>query len=593
MVRVVLGAGFHLGHDASAALVDRDGLVRFLDKERRSRVKQAIGLAARDIEEVLPDTDDVAVGLSVTQELPIFVDPAIDLSVDGASPTSAATFLAMLPPDHPYRARLGWVDALDAWKGVHAGEGLFAAGGEGARTMRREARLVVRGRAFGAGLYQHHFLHACYAGWAVSADRPALIITADGGLGPSYAGGGIYFWRPRERMEVVSPSDGWAASFYTAVADRLKLGRHGASGGAGKLMGLSSYGSPVYDDRALVGGYGDVSDGYRLDPNELVSRWLARFGVSAEALTAWDPWDPSPPRLVADVAASAQLIFERNTLALAERAVGLARAAGFPFQAVVLSGGAALNCPANSALEAALDVPVLVPPACNDEGLSIGAAVAAFFDAVGAYPAAPRSYAEAAYIGTDVTAASVHGAADRHRFALIADPGLRATARLILDGQLVGLFSGRAEVGPRALGHRSILADPASAAAWPSANSLKRREPWRPFAPAVLWDRAPAYFDGPAESRFMLFTHRATTDALPAVTHRDRSSRLQHVSPQTGLLYRLLIELERTGAPPVLLNTSFNGPGVPIVDTAEDAFAEASRLGLRYILTDWGLFGAT
>jgi carbamoyltransferase len=90
----------------------------------------------------------------------------------------------------------------------------------------------------------------------------------------------------------------------------------------------------------------------------------------------------------------------------------------------------------------------------------------------------------------------------------------------------------------------------------------------------------------------MLFTHRATTDALPAVTHRDRSSRVQHVSPQTGLLYQLLIELERTGAPPVVLNTSFNGPGVPIVDTAEDAFAEASRLGLRYILTDWGLFGA-
>ena len=591
-MRVALAAGFHLGHDASATLVGGDGLVRFLDKERRSRVKQAIGLAATDFEEVLPETGDVAVGLAVTQELPIFVDPAIDISVHGASPISAATFLATLPPDHQYRHRLGWVDALDAWKGVHAGEGLFTADGEAGETMRREARLVVRGRGFDASLYQHHFLHACYAGWAMSADRPALIITADGGLGPSYGGGGIYFWRPGKRIEVVAPSDGWAASFYTEVADRVGLGSYGASGGAGKLMGLSSYGSPLYDDQALVGGYGEVSNGYRLDPHDLVSRWLARFGVSAEALTAWDPWDPSPARLVADVASSAQRIFERNALALAERAVGLARAAGFSFQAVVLSGGAALNCPANSALEATLDLPVLVPPACNDEGLSIGAAVAAFFDATGAYPTSPRSYAEAAYIGSDVTSASVRGAADRHRFALSADPGLEATARLILDGHLVGLCSGRAEVGPRALGHRSILADPASPTAWPSANALKRREPWRPFAPAVLWDRAHAYFDGPAESHFMLFTHRATTDALPAVTHRDRSSRVQHVSQQTGLLYRLLIELERTGAPPVLLNTSFNGPGTPIVDTAEDAFAEAQRLGLRYLLTDWGLFAA-
>ena len=88
----------------------------------------------------------------------------------------------------------------------------------------------------------------------------------------------------------------------------------------------------------------------------------------------------------------------------------------------------------------------------------------------------------------------------------------------------------------------------------------------------------------------MLFNYRSLTKALPAVTHFDHTARLQHVTPETGLLYRLMSRFAAAGGPPVLLNTSFNGPGTPIVETARDAFEEAARLGLDHILTDFGLF---
>ena len=600
--------GLHFGHDASAALIDEDGVVSFLDKERRSRVKHAIGLGADDIREMLADASPAAlVGLSSTQAVPMFLADDLHISVDGGQAAGAAEFFARLRSSHPYRQRISWDPAFLDRPGVVVPEELFdfqrlrtggpvqpyAPLGSATATARpaqlfREATLRLDGRSFAARYYQHHFLHACYAAWSGSADQPALVITHDAGVGPSYAGGGIYFWTPGQPLRAVTPIDGWLGRFYDEVGLTLGLDEDGA---AGKLMGMAPYGRPIYADPGLLGTRWQVTDGYRLKPRHVVSRWLARFGLEAADLPSWDRFSERPPQIIADLAASAQLMLEMNVQALARAAVRIAQDAGFAFEAIVLSGGVALNCPANSNLAVTMDRPVVVPPAANDEGLSIGAAIAAFFDRAGRYPRGPRGWAEAAYLGTDLSRLGVEAAAARHGWERTGgDPVALAADKLLRDEPLA-ICVGRSEIGPRALGHRSILANPCSTSAWSAVNRLKGREPWRPFAPAVLVSSGPDYFDrGPPASRHMLFTYRCITKGLPAVTHFDHSARVQHVSAETGVLNDLLLQLQNLGAPPVVLNTSFNGPGAPIVDTAEDAFAEAGKLGLRHVLTDFGLY---
>jgi carbamoyltransferase len=603
--------GLHFGHDASATLIDRTGIVRFLDKERRSRVKHALSLSADDLREVLAGVPaGTPIGLSTTQNVPLFLDPEVELSIEGAGQTCGEDYFGRLGAKHQYRKYAAWMADLPGRIGLRAEEDLFpfrSRLNEGfaqsyqalgmtagqfpalSEAMHRNGEVTLDGRSYPARFYQHHYLHAYYAAWVMSPSRSALVITGDGGVGPSFYGGGVYFWTPGQRLLTVTPTDGWIGSFYTAVS--VALGFEPA-GGAGKLMGLAPYGRPLYFTDQLVGTQRQVSDDYRLNMAQVVTRWLAAFDIDPAKLPRWDLFQDRPPPLVADIAASAQLVLEKNIQELARAGVRMAQRAGFSFETVILSGGVALNCPANSNLAVTLDRPVLVPPAVNDEGLSIGAAVAAYFDGAAEHPAAPASYAEAVYIGTGVTRGEVREAAARHGYAVFegAD-AVERTARLLLQDELVGLCAGRAEVGPRALGHRSILANPNSTETWAATNRLKRREPWRPFAPAVLWERSADYFDrGPAESRYMLFNYRCNTKRLPAITHYDHSARVQHVSAETGLLYDLLLKLEQLDAPPVLLNTSFNGPGAPIVDSAEDAFSEAARLGLEHILTEFGLY---
>lgn len=603
-------AGFHFGHDASAALMDADGLTAFLDKERRTRVKHAMGLSAADLREVLAGAgDEVMVGLSSTQDVPIFHDAEVRITIDGGQPSRGDVYFGKLPADHPYHKFVTWIDDLPGREGVVAVEKLFGSTSRFnvsynrsyetlsmvsgqlpamADAMHREAELTLDGRTYKARFYQHHYLHAYYAAWAGSANERSLIITGDGGIGPTFWGGGVYFWTPGQKLLPVTPADAWLGWFYDTMGMVLGLGY---AGGAGKLMGLAPYGRPLYFDPALVGTRYQVCEGYSLSMPQVVRRWLARFGIDADKLPKWDPFDPLPPVLICDIAASVQLILERNVQELARAAVGIAKHAGFDFQNVTLSGGVALNCPANSNLAVTLEKPVYVPPAINDEGLSLGAAVAAYFDLTGRYPAGPANYAEAVYIGTDVTEAEIGAAAQKHGFSRRDGDAVEATATLLLADEPVGLCAGKAEVGPRALGHRSILANPGSPDSWAAVNRLKRREPWRPFAPAVLFERSGDYFDrGPEQSRYMLFNYRCNTKRLPAITHYDHSARVQHVSPETGILHDVLTALERRGAPPVVMNTSFNGPAVPIVDAAEDAFAEAARLGLNHILTDFGLY---
>lgn len=145
---------------------------------------------------------------------------------------------------------------------------------------------------------------------------------------------------------------------------------------------------------------------------------------------------------------------------------------------------------------------------------------------------------------------------------------------LLCDQKVVGWFQGRMEFGPRALGNRSILADPGNAENWKRVNlKIKFRESFRPFAPAILRERMSDFFDFPqVSSPFMLFTARAKTDKLPAVTHVDGSSRIQTVSESGGRFYELLCRFEKDAGIPALVNTSFNVAGSPIVCSPQNAY---------------------
>lgn len=165
------------------------------------------------------------------------------------------------------------------------------------------------------------------------------------------------------------------------------------------------------------------------------------------------------------------------------------------------------------------------------------------------------------------------------------DAALSAAEDLAAD-RVIGWFEGRSEIGPRALGHRSILADARRSANWARVNALKGREAWRPFAPAVLESEAEKWFLGlPASSPYMLFTGIVRSHDLPAITHVDGSARVQTVDPSCGEFFRVIQFFHALTGVPVILNTSFNGPGEPIVEAPEDAlnFLTQSDLDVLYI----------
>lgn len=234
------------------------------------------------------------------------------------------------------------------------------------------------------------------------------------------------------------------------------------------------------------------------------------------------------------------------------------------------AGGTFLNCNLNSRLR---NIPWVkefyVPTAPGDGGLALGAALASYFDTHEKCYVAPT-----VYIGTQINAIEI----DKTDSIYSIEPEniYAYTAKLIAEGVLVGWCQGRSEFGPRALGNRSLLADPRRKEIPNKINKfLKHREPFRPFAPAVLEEKYDMCFEGTKPIPFMLETRQIREEWLekiPAVRHVDNSARVQLVSKDNNnKFYLLLLEFEKITGVPVLVNTSLNRNGEPIVDSAYDA----------------------
>lgn len=348
----------------------------------------------------------------------------------------------------------------------------------------------------------------------------------------------------------------------------------------GRTMALAALGSD-----ALVPAFRELVEllphgGYRLDRaffgfhragerRPVSPRFERRFGPPRH------PGEPLLPRHL-DLARALQRTLEVVALHVARE---LRRRTGE--RRLCLGGGVALNCVANTVLaEAAGFDEVFVCPAPGDSGLALGAALLAEARRRGGRRPEPPG----PFLGPDYSEAEL-GAALRaaglpHRRS--ADPA-RAAARALARGQVVAFFHGRAETGPRALGHRSLLADPRDPGVADRLNlDIKRREPWRPFAPAVLAEHAPAWFLSPVSSPFMSFAVPVRPECrkqIPAVVAADGSARLQTVDRSAGGLRRLLEHFHRETGLPLVLNTSFN-VREPTVCTPEDAIRTFARSGI-------------
>ena len=333
-------------------------------------------------------------------------------------------------------------------------------------------------------------------------------------------------------------------------------------GQAGQTMALASYGRPLFDVGPLV----PRNFGFSLRYIDLLDRMdeIAR----ARSLTLRQ----FAARERADIAATGQVFLKRAITSLVDYIVETYDQANLCF-----AGGVFLNCSTNRAiLDGHQDRHLYFLPACHDEGQSIGAAAYAHWQISGTLPSAVSAfpYLGLEYSDEECSAALGEAGLDFER----VDDGILANrlARLVAKGGICGVLRGRSEAGPRALGHRSILADPRTRASKDRLDAgIKRRAEFRPYAPMVHALRTGTYFDPMTISPYMLLTASVRPefrDRLQAITHVDNTARIQTVEPERSpFLAELLLRFEEEAGVAVLLNTSFNDEREPIVDSPADA----------------------
>jgi carbamoyltransferase len=344
----------------------------------------------------------------------------------------------------------------------------------------------------------------------------------------------------------------------------------------GEVMGLAPYGRP-----------GQIKPLAFLKNGELeIPDWTEELN-QPYLIEAKGKWEDSPAmRHWQDLAWQVQDDTERL---LIERAIWLREQTGA--KNLCIAGGVGLNCVANGKIvrEAGYDN-VWIQPAAGDDGIAIGCAYYGHL----AIQNKPRNFViNHAFFGAAYSDEEADRAADKWLVEreIFDGPGqdiCAETAKVLAAEKVVGWFQGRSEFGPRALGNRSILADPRNPAMKDVLNArVKFRQAFRPFAPIVLAERANEIFEGDEDSPFMLLAKRVNPewkDKIPAIVHVDGTARVQTVKrEQNERLYLLLKEFEKLTGVPVLLNTSFNIKGEPIVEAPADAMKCFLSTGIDYL----------
>ena len=563
-------------HDSAAALIEDGRIVAAAQEERFTRKKHDPGFPAQAIRYCL---DAAGINLDSVDNVVFFEKPLIKFE------RLLETYLANAP--HGFRSfRL----AMPLW----LKEKLF----QKLNLEKALAEFTTASRFSGKLLFaEHHLSHAASAFFA-SPFEEAVVLTLDG-VG-EWATASVSVGRGNRlevKREIRWPhSLGLLYSAFTYYAGfRVNSGEY-------KLMGLAPYGEPKYADLILDRlidvkpdgsfwldqSYFDYATGLTMTSRKFDETFGGRALKDGEPLT----------QRHMDLAASVQKVTEEVMLRITR---DLSRTCGI--KNLCLAGGVALNCVANGkVLRDRHFEQVWIQPAAGDAGGALGAALAAYHMQLGQ----PRKLNGAldamhgSYLGPEFSQVEIERrlAALGARFETLDEAALLERGAQSLErGDAVGWFQGRMEFGPRALGARSILGDPRNPEMQKTLNlRIKYRESFRPFAPSVLREDVADYFDLDQDSPYMLLVadvkrnrrrHMSVQEErlfgidklnvvrsdIPAVTHVDYSARIQTVHKDTNPRYYALIEAfkRRTGCP-VLVNTSFNVRGEPIVCTPEDAF---------------------
>ena len=426
----------------------------------------------------------------------------------------------------------------------------------------------------------HHYTHALHA-FFQSPFREAVCLTIDGS-GDQHC---TVVWHGEGEAltpirEICMPhSLGW---LYAAFTEYLGFE---AYDGEYKVMGLAAYGNPNPD---LAGRVAKIlmpgtDGGYRIDPAFIhygPRSWSDRFTDALPELLGRPPRRDDQPiePWHHDLAFEVQRALEDAVERLA--AWGLAETG---CRNLCVGGGVGLNVKMNSRLTQMPQAEgFFAQPLCSDGGAAAGAALGACWQETGARPERLTALA----LGPEENSEAIAAVLDQCGIAYETPEDIaEAVAEELAAGKIVGWFQGRMEAGPRALGQRSILADPRQEAARDRVNAvIKYREFWRPFCPSILAEAAGRYLEGADDARFMIVAYPATEEfkqAAPAVVHVDGTARVQMVHADTLPLYHRLISAfeARTGVA-ALLNTSFNVKGEPVVCTLHDALRTFFSTGL-------------
>jgi carbamoyltransferase len=535
-------------HDTAAALLQDGRPVAFVEQERFNRDKHTKA----------------------------FPDDAIHFCLQTASisirDVDVVTFAHQAGVDY---AR----GALDAVKRLPVGAKRLAVQTYVDLTLAKKQRDFVkrwgyRGRVVNVG---HHHAHAASAFYASGFDQAAVLTLDRGGdfLSTTLGmGSGTTLTALRS---VRNPHS--LGEIYTALT--WWLGFH-PNADEGKVMGLAPYGTDRY-----VPAFRDL---IRLTQDGLFRVDLKWFAYQREGTVPWSRRfeerfggprvpDSEITEHHQDIAFGVQALTEDAALHMARALHAMTGQTN-----LALAGGVALNSVMNARLLAETPFEhIFIQPAAGDAGNALGAALHVWHEILGR----PRQWRmEHAFFGPDFGEADFKEILTSRKLAFreVADPAAEAAA-LLARSKIVGWFQGRAEVGPRALGARSILADPRRAEMKDIVNAeVKHREGFRPFAPSVLDEKGSEYFDGYYPNPFMLLVlpiRKEKQAAIPAVTHVDGTGRLQSVDRQGNpFFHRLIEEFERRTGVPVVLNTSFNLRGEPIVHLPAEALTDYLNTGM-------------
>ena len=549
-------------HDSAAALLKDGHVIAAVEEERFSRIKFDDGFPKMAIEWCLKEG---GIQPSQIDSVAFYDKPVLKFE------RLLDNYIAVAP-----RGLFSFLDIIPKW--LH--KRLW---------VKNEIKKTLKGFKGEIIFPEHHMSHAAHA-FYTSPFEESAILTMDGVGEWSTTSFGF----AQNNTIKLTNDIRWPHSlglFYSAFTYFLGFK---VNEGEYKLMGLSSYGTPKYYDLILDNLIDVKADGsIRLDMKYFAftydkvmtnDKFAELFGISPKNK------DEKTLQIHFDIGASAQKVLEDIILKMVNHVYEKTK-----MKNLCIGGGVALNGVANYRIlkEGPFDS-VHIPPSPGDGGSAVGCAQYLYYIYHNNQWIIEKNNAkrisENVYVGPSFSDEEITQFLDSKNISFERfdrESLLKKTAQLIADGNIVGWYQGRMEWGPRALGNRSILADPRQANMKDILNEkIKHRESFRPFAPSILEEHVFEYFDIDRPSPYMLMVANVKRpEKIPAVTHIDGTGRLQTVSKESNLLYYDLInEFYKITGIPVLINTSMNVMGEPIVNTLEQAHNMIIKTDMDFIV---------